>query len=71
VLTPYFEVSEVYFTNRVCIGASLLQRLLANRLFVLNQRRLAYELFKIYEAHFLRAREGDAQRICVLCVKVV
>ncbi|HYE15366.1 MAG TPA: class I SAM-dependent methyltransferase [Pyrinomonadaceae bacterium] len=66
-LEPHFRVTEHHFINRRSRRVRLIESLLTNRLFILNERRLLRALYEDYERHALRAGERDCKRICVVC----
>lgn len=66
-LKPYFRISEHYFLNRISKWDRLLNRLLINRYFILNEPRLLNALYRRYENRLLNAVESDGKRICVVC----
>ena len=66
-LKPHFRISEHYFLNRISKWDRLLNRLLINRYFILNEPRLLNALYRRYENRLLNAVESDGKRICVVC----
>jgi SAM-dependent methyltransferase len=68
-LQPYFAISEHCFINRISWRAKWMERLLVNRWFILNHRRLLNWLYRSYEKHLLTAEENNAKRICAVCRK--
>jgi SAM-dependent methyltransferase len=69
VLRPFFTIEECWFLNRDSAGVKWLERLLMNRLFILNHRRLLNWVYRTYERRFLHAQPHNAKRICALCAK--
>jgi SAM-dependent methyltransferase len=66
-LEPHFQISEHYFLNRISKWDRLLNLLLINRYFILNEPRLLNALYRRYENRLLNAAESDGKRICVVC----
>ncbi len=62
-----FKIEDCYFLNRISRREKILQALLSNRLFILNERRILNALYRHYEGSLLNAREADAKRICAVC----
>jgi 2-polyprenyl-3-methyl-5-hydroxy-6-metoxy-1,4-benzoquinol methylase len=69
ILSPRFTVSEHHFLNKTSRAAKYIKRLLVNRWFILNHRRLLNWLYRYYEKHLLEADERTAKRICAVCRK--
>lgn len=68
-LNPFFVISEHYFLNRFSKRVLWLNRLLENRVFILNQHSLVNRIYRYYEQNHLFAEEFDAKRLCVVCTK--
>lgn len=68
-LDPYFNIFQYYFINKISIWEKLIQRLLVDKLFILNIRCLLNNIFSIYEKYLFYASENNAKRICALCKK--
>lgn len=69
VLEPFFAILEHYFINRMSIWTNLLERLLVNRFFILNEPHLLNKIYNGYERYLLPAEENNAVRICAVCRK--
>ena len=69
ILASSFALSEHFFLNRKSRWDKWRDRLLKNRLFILNHQGLLAALFRRYERRFLMANESNAKRICVVCRK--
>jgi len=69
-LSPWFEVAEVHYLNRVTSGGwRVLRKLLLNRLFLLNNRTLLRWVYRYYQARRLPAGERNCRRIAAVCRK--
>ncbi|KJU83856.1 3-demethylubiquinone-9 3-methyltransferase [Candidatus Magnetobacterium bavaricum] len=68
-LVPSLRILERHFINRVSILARMMERLLVNKLFILNQRHILNAVYSFYERHLLQADETNCKRICLLCQK--
>ncbi|MDY7009644.1 MAG: class I SAM-dependent methyltransferase [Planctomycetota bacterium] len=66
---PHLVVAEHFFLNKSSFADKVLRRLLVNKLFILNNRRLRNLIYRTYRRFLLNAREGNAGRICILCRK--
>lgn len=70
-LSPWFEIAEAYYLNRVTSGAwRMLRKLLLNRLFLLNNRTLLRWVYLYYRARRLPANEKNGRRIAAVCRKM-
>lgn len=69
-LYPHFKVNQHFYINRISLKVGLLERLLDNRFFILNQRHLVNLLYHSYEKYLLIGNGKDCKRICVLCSKL-
>ena len=68
-ISPHLAVTEHYFLNKSSCWNKMLRRLLVNKLFILNNKRLRNLIYRAYRRFLLNAREGNAGRICILCRK--
>jgi SAM-dependent methyltransferase len=66
-LSPHFAIQEHFFLNRHDWLTSLIKGCMTNRLFVLNEPRLAYLLFRLYERRQVVASERSCKRLAVAC----
>jgi 2-polyprenyl-3-methyl-5-hydroxy-6-metoxy-1,4-benzoquinol methylase len=71
IVSPYFEISEQYFLNRLGLQTKMIGRLLSNGLFLLNAKLLVNASYRYYINRLLVAQEKNAKRICVFCRKRV
>jgi len=64
VIEPHYEVERMgFFDKRARIFTRLINSLLGNRLFLLNNRSLLDALFNVYRKHFLVCSEANCGRI--------
>lgn len=68
-LQPFFIISETHFINSRSVWAVILQQLLGNPLFILNEQHLINIIYHTYERYFLEAQRNTGKRICALCRK--
>ncbi|MBF0316675.1 MAG: methyltransferase domain-containing protein [Nitrospirae bacterium] len=71
VLVPTLRILDRHFINRISILTLIMEKLLVNRLFILNQRHILNAVYSFYERHLLQADEANCKRICLLCQKTV
>ncbi|MBF0539413.1 MAG: class I SAM-dependent methyltransferase [Nitrospirae bacterium] len=69
ILAPHFSIVNGYFINRISILTRVMERLLVNKLFILNQRHVLNAVYSFYERRLLKADEKNCKRICLLCKK--
>jgi SAM-dependent methyltransferase len=69
-LAPYFEIQKYYYLNKISLGVRMIERLLDNRIFLLNHRPAQNFLFKMYEKCFLMAGGKNSKRIIVIASKL-
>jgi len=67
--SSFFSISKYYFINRNSQINKILERMLHNRLFILNEKHLLNLIYSFYEKYMLNAKEENAKRICVLFKK--
>lgn len=68
IIQPYFKIKEYYFLNKKSkLDKKVLRKIFVNNIFVLNQERLMFLLYKIYCHCFLNANEKNAKRIALIC----
>ncbi|MGE5541239.1 MAG: class I SAM-dependent methyltransferase [Bacillota bacterium] len=63
LLSPHFEILEIGYLNKKAFGVEVIQRLLANRLFILNQSQFVRSLYRLYKKKYLRATPSTGQRV--------
>ena len=68
-IEPFFTISEHFYLNKLSKWIWLLEHLLVNRFFLLNEQHLLNSMYRIYEKYFLNAAENNAMRICAVCKK--
>lgn len=68
-IKPYFSISTHYFINMISFQAKVLGKMLTNKLYILNEKRLVNWIFGRYERNLLKAQEKKARRICAVCKK--
>jgi 2-polyprenyl-3-methyl-5-hydroxy-6-metoxy-1,4-benzoquinol methylase len=69
LLKPSFGIERFYYLNRISHGTDLIRKVLSNRLFILNGRRLRGRIYKYYVKKYLIADNGNARRIVISAVK--
>lgn len=69
VISPHFEIENIYYLNKISISEKIIRRLLSNRLFILNEQRLLNLLYNLYKNKNLLGSEKNTKRICVFCKK--
>lgn len=68
-LSPYFEVTDHFYLNKITRWSKYMPLLLANRIFVLQEPTLLNLLHKRYAKNLGIAEAHNAARICVVCKK--
>jgi SAM-dependent methyltransferase len=68
-LDKYFEIQSFEYTSANTFGTALIQRLLANRLFILNFRPFIKFLYNTYKKRYLLASSKNATQIFVVVKK--
>jgi len=70
VLSPFFSVIDVNYLNRKSsLSRTLINEILANRLFYLRNRKLLKKIYTFYLSHHLHMKEDNCRRIAVVCKK--
>jgi len=70
-LASFFKVVDVHFLNQKSSTAlKIIEKMLVNRLFILNHRRLLKWIFEYYINHFLITDKKKCRHICVVCQKI-
>ena len=62
-LNPLFLIKEQYFINKISYWTKLLESILNNRFFILNEQHLLNMLYRGYEKYLFLAKEKNARRI--------
>ena len=71
LLDPFFSVAEWFFIHKKSFFVKqVFERILVNRIFILNEEHLLRAAYRIYEKYFLPAAENNAKRIVVMCKKI-
>jgi len=70
VLSPYFQISEKYFLNRIGYRTKIIRKILSNNIFLLHSKGMLNIIYNYYEKNLLNAKEKDSQRICLICRKM-
>lgn len=65
-LEPHFKVREIRFLNATTLSAKIIQRLLANRFFMLNWQPAVAFLYRWYVSSSLIARPENASRLMAM-----
>lgn len=68
-IQPFFRISNCYYINRISVWTRLVEKLLVNSLFILNERWLVNRIYSLYANHLLSAQETDARRICAVYIR--
>ena len=71
VVKNLFEIDDYFYMNKKSIFVDkILKKILVNRFFILNEKRLLYMAYATYYEHFLMANERNASRILLVCKKI-
>lgn len=65
----HFDILKIEWLNARTAGPKLIQRLLANRFFILNHPRLLQSLFNFYMRHFAVANRSTGGRLLMIVRK--
>ena len=65
----YFRIEEVVFFDKLTKWNRILNLILVNKLFILNNRYLNNLLYKLYRKHFFFTKEKKCGRIYLKLVK--
>jgi 2-polyprenyl-3-methyl-5-hydroxy-6-metoxy-1,4-benzoquinol methylase len=68
-LSKHFEIVSFEYTSAQTVGVSLIQRILANRFFILNYKPIINALYKIYKKRYLNASKENATQVFVIVKK--
>lgn len=69
-LSPYFKVVEKYYINhKASRSLKIIHKLLLNRFFILNNRKLLSRIYRYYLKSFFHSDENNCRRIVVICTK--
>ena len=69
LLNPFFKIKEFVFFDKISKLIRLLNLLLGNDIFILNNKYLLNGLFNCYRRYFFYATEEKCGRIFVMCEK--
>lgn len=69
VLKKEFEIVSIEYTSANSFGVSIIQRLLANRFFILNNKPIVSFLYKIYKKRYLNASMKNASQLFIKAKK--
>ncbi len=64
-----FKVRDIFYLNQKSLKTNIISKLLSNRFFILNYKKLIKIIYSFYVNNLLITKENDAQRICVVCRK--
>ncbi len=70
-LNPYFEIEEVCYLNKKGLFGKILERCLANRLFLLNTPKLNRSILNLYRSKVLIGNSETGSRIFIKCRKLI
>ncbi len=68
-LSAHFDIVSLEYISADTLGTKIIQRLLANKLFILNEKRSISYLYSLYKERYLNATERNATQLCVLVRK--
>lgn len=68
-LGKHFEIVSFEYISALSFGVSLIQRLFANRLFILNDQFFVRKLYNLYKRRYLRASAKNATQVFVMVRK--
>jgi 2-polyprenyl-3-methyl-5-hydroxy-6-metoxy-1,4-benzoquinol methylase len=68
-LGTHFKIISLEYTSAHTFGVKIIQRLLANRFFILNEKFLMKKLYTFYKRHYLHATEQNASQLFVIIKK--
>ncbi|MDQ7031900.1 MAG: class I SAM-dependent methyltransferase [Desulfonauticus sp.] len=68
IILPHFKIENVFFINKKSkLEKKIIRKLFVNNIFILNQKRIMWFLYKLYCKYFLLAKENNAKRIVLVC----
>jgi 2-polyprenyl-3-methyl-5-hydroxy-6-metoxy-1,4-benzoquinol methylase len=70
LLKPNFNIEQFYYLNRISRGTDLIRKVLSNRLFIINSKRLRGWIYEYYIKKYVIAKASTGRRIVVSAVKV-
>ena len=70
-LSPFFRIVDVsYLNHKSSLYLRLIKKLLYNRFFILNNRKMLRWIYNYYLDHFLLTDKNNCHRIFVVCEKI-
>lgn len=69
VISPFFEIEKTYFLNKISFRVTIINKILSNRYFILNNRRFLNFIYNYYNNNLLHANNFNSRRICLICRK--
>jgi len=69
LLLPNFNIEQFYYLNRISRRTALLRKVLSNRLFIINSKRLRGWIYKYYVKKYLIADAATGRRIIISAIK--
>ena len=67
---PFFKIRDYYYINKISFKTRWVERILANRFFILNNQPMLNRVYRYYVNNLFRAEEHDSKRICAICEKL-
>jgi len=69
-LNPYFKVIDIYYINHKSSRLlKIIHKLLINRFFILNNRKILSMIYRYYGKNLFHTDENNCRRIVVVCEK--
>jgi cyclopropane fatty-acyl-phospholipid synthase-like methyltransferase len=69
LLKPEFAIEKCFYLNKISRGTDFIRKLLSNRIFILNSRRLRRWIYKRYVRKNLTADSKNGRRIVISAIK--
>lgn len=68
-LAPLFRITEHTFINKTSLSVAILEKILSNRIFILNHKGIVNFIYRFYLKHMLLGNESNTKRIYISAVK--
>ena len=69
LFAEHFVIEEGHHLNVVGFGTNFIQRILSNRLFILNHAGIRTAVYRLYRTYFFRGKPEKTRRVCVVLRK--
>ncbi|MBI5787448.1 MAG: class I SAM-dependent methyltransferase [Candidatus Schekmanbacteria bacterium] len=70
ILYPYFKIKEIWYLNQHSYKNKITKKILSNKLFILNNKKLLRLIYEYYTNNLLVSNEKRCSRLALTCEKI-